>query len=59
MTLQSDLFSMARKYGVEGGKAHNAFSDAYITAQLFQRFVSFLPECGIRTLKELLKIARP
>jgi DNA polymerase-3 subunit epsilon len=59
MTLKSDLFSMARKYGVEGGKAHNAFSDAYITAQLFQRFVSFLPECGIRTLKELLKIARP
>ena len=59
MTLQSDLFSMARKYGVEGGKAHNAFSDAYITAQLFQRFVSFLPECGIRTLKELLKVARP
>jgi DNA polymerase-3 subunit epsilon len=59
MTLQSDLFSMARKYGVEGGKAHNAFSDAYITAQHFQRFVSFLPECGIRTLKELLKVARP
>ena len=59
MTLQSDLFSMARKYGVEGGKAHNAFNDAYITAQLFQRFVSFLPECGIRTLKELLKVARP
>jgi len=59
MTLQSDLFSMARKYGVEGGKAHNAFSDAYITAQLFQRFVSFLPECGIRTIKELLKVARP
>ena len=59
MTMKSDLFSMARKYGVEGGKAHNAFSDAYITAQLFQRFVSFLPECGIRTLKELLKIARP
>ena len=59
MTLQSDLFSMARKYGVEGGKAHNAFSDAYITAQLFQRFVSFLPECGVRTLKELLKVARP
>ena len=59
MTLQSDLFSMARKYGIEGGKAHNAFSDAYITAQLFQRFVPFLPGCGIRNLKELLKIARP
>ena len=59
MTLKSDLFSMAKKYGVEGGKSHNAFSDAYITAQLFQRFIQFLPGCGIKTLKELLKIARP
>jgi DNA polymerase-3 subunit epsilon len=59
MTTKSDLFSMAKKYGVEPGKAHNAFSDAYITAQLFQRFVPFLPECGIKSLKELLKVARP
>ena len=59
MTTRSDLFSMARKYGVEGGKAHNAFSDAYITAQLFQRFGPFLPGCGVKTLKELLKVARP
>jgi len=59
MTLKSDLFSMAKKYGVDGGKSHNAFSDAYITAQLFQRFVPFLPGCGIKNLKELLKVARP
>jgi len=59
MTLKSDLFSMAQKYGVEVSKSHNAFSDAYITAQLFQRFVPFLPACGIKNLKELLKVARP
>jgi len=59
MTMKSDLFSMAKKYSVDGGKSHNAFSDAYITAQLFQRFVPFLPGCGIKTLKELLKVARP
>jgi DNA polymerase III subunit epsilon len=59
MTLKSDLFSMAKKYGIEGGKAHNAFSDAYITAQLFQRFAPFLPRCGVKTVRELLKIARP
>ena len=59
MTMKSDLFSMAKKYGVDGGKAHNAFSDAYITAQLFQRFAPFLPGCGIKNMKELLKIARP
>ncbi len=59
MTLKSDLFSMAKKYGVDGGKSHDAFSDAYITAQLFQRFAHFLPGCGVKTLKELLKVARP
>lgn len=59
MTMKSDLFSMAKKYGVERGKSHNSFSDAFITAQLFQRFVPFLPGCGIKNLKELLKIARP
>ena len=59
MTMKSDLFSMAKKYGVDGGKAHNAFSDAYITAQLFQRFAPFLHGCGVKNLKELLKVARP
>ncbi len=59
MTMKSDLFSMAKKYGVDGGKSHNAFSDAYITAQLFQRFAPFLPGCGVKNLKELLKVARP
>jgi len=59
MTMQSDLFSMAKKYGVDGGKSHNAFDDAYITAQLFQRFAPFLPECGVKSLKELLKVAHP
>jgi DNA polymerase-3 subunit epsilon len=59
MTTKSDLFSMAKKYGVEGGKSHNAFSDAYITAQLFQRFVPFLPPCGVNTIKDLMLVARP
>jgi DNA polymerase-3 subunit epsilon len=59
MTMKSDLFAMAKKYGVEGGKAHNAFNDAFITAQLFQRFAPFLPGCGVKDLRELLKVARP
>ncbi len=59
MTMKSDLFTMAKKYGVDGGKSHNAFSDAYITAQLFQRFEPFLAGCGIKNIKELLKVARP
>ena len=58
-TTKSDLLSLAKKYGVDVGKAHNSFSDAYMTAQLFQRFVYFLPNNGVRTLRELLKVARP
>ena len=59
MTFKNDLFSLARRYGIDVEKTHNAIYDAYITAQLFQRFASFLPGCGIKSLKELLKIARP
>lgn len=58
MTLKNDLFSLARKYGIEVEKTHNAIYDAYITAQLFQRFLPFLPECGVRNLKELLAISK-
>ena len=59
MTSKTDLFALAKKYGVALEKSHNAFNDAYITAQLFQRFVHFLPAAGVRTIKELLQIARP
>jgi hypothetical protein len=33
--------------------------DAFITAQLFQRFLRVLPGLGVRTVKELLRIGRP
>ena len=58
MMATSDLFSMAQKYDIPITKAHNAFCDAFITAQLFQRFLNFLPECGINTVKELLMIGK-
>jgi DNA polymerase-3 subunit epsilon len=57
--LENDLFSLAKKYDITVSKAHNAFGDAYITAQLFQRFIRFLPQCGVHTLKELLAVSRP
>ncbi len=59
MTDKTDLFSLAQKYGVPAEKAHNSFYDAYITAQLFQRFITFLPDCGIKTVKDLLAVSRP
>ena len=58
MSLKSDLFSLAGKYGIEVEKAHNAMYDAYVTAQLFQRFLPFLPECGVRNLKDLLSVSK-
>ena len=54
-----DLFSLARKYGIQVTEAHNALMDAFATAQLFQRFLSLLPGLGVKTVKDLVKIGRP
>ncbi len=54
-----DLFSLAKKYHIQVSAAHNALMDAFITAQLFQRFLSFLPGLGVGTVRELLRIGRP
>jgi DNA polymerase-3 subunit epsilon len=54
-----DLFSLARKNNIPVSAAHNALMDAFITAQLFQRFLSLLPGLGVRTVKDLLRIAKP
>jgi len=54
-----DLFSLAKKYKIQVSDAHNALMDAFITAQLFQRFLSHLPKLGVRTLRDLLIIGRP
>lgn len=53
-----DLFSVAKRYDVPVGKAHNALDDAFVTAQLFQRFITALPQAGVKTVKDLLKTAR-
>ncbi|RMG02088.1 MAG: 3'-5' exonuclease [Nitrospirae bacterium] len=58
MTVQKDLFSMAKTYGITVKTAHNALIDAYLTAQLFQRFLRFLPEAGIKTVGELLQVGK-
>jgi len=59
MEQNRDLFSLAKKYQVPVSEAHNALMDAFITAQLFQRFLTLLPDMGIRTVKDLLSIGRP
>ena len=53
------LYALAERYHISVGSAHNALSDAYVTAQLFQRFLALLPGLGIRTVRDLLRIAVP
>jgi len=53
-----DLFSLAREYNISFDEGHNAMSDAFNTAQLFQRFLSVLPRSGVKSIKDLLKIGK-
>ena len=53
------LSALANKYGVLVSNAHNALDDAFVTAQIFQRFISILRGFGVWTLKDLLRIGEP
>ncbi|MGW8272386.1 MAG: 3'-5' exonuclease [Thermodesulfovibrionales bacterium] len=53
------LLTLAKKYGIHVSAAHNALDDAFVTAQLFQRFLAELPEMGVRTVGDLLRIGKP
>lgn len=55
---KTDLFNVAQRYGIAIDSIHNALNDAFITAQLFQRFLYFLHADGMHTLDELLDIGR-
>ena len=55
----ASLFQLAAYYGITVGEAHNALSDAYVTAQLFQRFLGKLAAQGVTTLRDLIRIGRP
>jgi len=59
ISVKKDLFSTAGRYGIDVHRAHDALVDAFLAAQLFQRFLAFLPANGVTTLKELLEVARP
>ena len=54
-----DLFSLATAHGIPVHHAHDAAYDAYVTAQLFQRYLAILPKHGVRTVGELVKIGKP
>lgn len=52
-----DLSTVLKFYGIEQHDAHHALSDAFITAQLWQRMIPRLKASRIRNLGDALKIA--
>ena len=54
-----NLVALALSHGIRVGGAHNALTDAFITAQLLQRQLRALPGLGVRTLGDLLRIGKP
>lgn len=54
-----NLFTLAKRYHISVSGAHNALNDAFITAQLFQRFLSFLPKLGVTNTRDLFRIGKP
>lgn len=54
-----NLVSLAASHGIRVEGAHNALTDAFITAQLLQRQLRALPAHGVRTLGDLLRVGKP
>ena len=54
-----DLLSLANRYSIPVNKAHHALDDAFVTAQLFQRFIALTTKFGARTIADLVSIGRP
>jgi DNA polymerase-3 subunit epsilon len=54
-----NLVALALSHGIRVGGAHNALTDAFITAQLLQRQLRALPGLGVRTLGDLLRVGKP
>ena len=54
-----NLVALALGHGIRVDGAHNALTDAFITAQLLQRQLRMLPGLGVRTLGDLLRVGKP
>ena len=53
------LSDIAKCFDVPVNGAHNALMDAFITAQLLQRFFPLLIEAGVQDIGDLIKIGIP
>jgi DNA polymerase III subunit epsilon len=59
MTEEVALLTLAQRYEIPVSEAHNALNDAFITAQLFQRFLTILRHFKICTVEDLIGIGKP
>ena len=55
----SGLFDIAKFFGIAVNGAHDAIIDAFITAQLFQRFIPMLMQRGVKSIGDLLRVGNP
>jgi len=53
------LATLAGAFGIHVEQAHTALGDAYVTAQLFQRFLPLLADLGVTHLAGLLRVGDP
>ena len=53
------LFRLAEAFEIHVEKAHTALGDAYVTAQLLQRFLPMMAAQGVTHLADLLRIGDP
>lgn len=51
-----DLLSLAKAYGLDCKEAHHALSDAFVTAEIWQKVICAVQAKGIRKLGDLLRI---
>lgn len=54
---QYSLYDIAKFYDIDISSTHNALVDAYITAQIFQRFIPYFIEAGITSVGDLMKLS--
>ena len=55
----ASLFEIAKCFSIAVRGAHDALIDAFITAQLLQRFMPVLIDIGVEHIGELLRIGHP
>jgi DNA polymerase-3 subunit epsilon len=55
----SSLYEIAKCFSIAVRGAHNALVDAFITAQLLQRFMPVLIDIGVTRIGDLLEIGHP